>query len=286
MALIKMKPTSAGRRGMVEVVNASLHKGAPEASLLEKKIRGSGRNNNGHITDSPQGRRAQATLPRGGLPSQQGRHPRQGRASSSTTPTAPRAHRAAVLRRRRASLHHRSRAAWKWAPRCCRASKPRSAPATRCRSATSRSAPTIHCIETACPARARRWPARPARPPRCWPAKAPTPRSACAPAKCAACTSSAAPPSAKSATKNTACARSARPVRCVGMGIRPTVRGVVMNPVDHPHGGGEGTDRRRSCSRSSPWGYSERRVTGPVATSARTGLRSSSGASASKGRAL
>ena len=23
-------------------------------------------------------------------------------------------------------------------------------------------------------------------------------------------------------------------------GIRPTVRGVVMNPVDHPHGGGEG----------------------------------------------
>ena len=24
------------------------------------------------------------------------------------------------------------------------------------------------------------------------------------------------------------------------LGIRPTVRGVVMNPVDHPHGGGEG----------------------------------------------
>ena len=24
------------------------------------------------------------------------------------------------------------------------------------------------------------------------------------------------------------------------MGIRPTVRGVVMNPCDHPHGGGEG----------------------------------------------
>ena len=23
-------------------------------------------------------------------------------------------------------------------------------------------------------------------------------------------------------------------------GIRPTVRGVVMNPIDHPHGGGEG----------------------------------------------
>ncbi len=37
------------------------------------------------------------------------------------------------------------------------------------------------------------------------------------------------------------------------LGIRPTVRGVVMNPVDHPHGGGEG---RTSGGRHpvSPWG--------------------------------
>ena len=37
------------------------------------------------------------------------------------------------------------------------------------------------------------------------------------------------------------------------LGIRPTVRGVAMNPVDHPHGGGEG---RTSGGRhpSSPWG--------------------------------
>src|SRR3546814_18476142 len=28
-------------------------------------------------------------------------------------------------------------------------------------------------------------------------------------------------------------------------GIRPTVRGVVMNPVDHPHGGGERSEERR-----------------------------------------
>ena len=51
---------------------------------------------------------------------------------------------------------------------------------------------------------------------RCWRAKAPTRRSACARAKCAACTSSAAPRSAKSATKSTACARSARPARSAG----------------------------------------------------------------------
>ena len=37
------------------------------------------------------------------------------------------------------------------------------------------------------------------------------------------------------------------------MGVRPTVRGVAMNPVDHPHGGGEG---RTSGGRhpSTPWG--------------------------------
>ena len=37
------------------------------------------------------------------------------------------------------------------------------------------------------------------------------------------------------------------------LGVRPTVRGVAMNPVDHPHGGGEG---RTSGGRHpvSPWG--------------------------------
>lgn len=50
MALVKMKPTSAGRRGMIKVVNSDLYKGAPYASLVESKKRSSGRNHNGHIT--------------------------------------------------------------------------------------------------------------------------------------------------------------------------------------------------------------------------------------------
>ncbi|MFT0545372.1 50S ribosomal protein L2 [Allopusillimonas ginsengisoli] len=50
MALVKVKPTSAGRRGMIKVVHAELHKGPGYAPLLEKQKRGSGRNNNGHIT--------------------------------------------------------------------------------------------------------------------------------------------------------------------------------------------------------------------------------------------
>ncbi|CAM5660598.1 Large ribosomal subunit protein uL2 OS=Streptomyces rimosus subsp. rimosus (strain ATCC / DSM 40260 / JCM 4667 / NRRL 2234) OX=1265868 GN=rplB PE=3 SV=1 [Streptomyces rimosus subsp. rimosus] len=45
-------------------------------------------------------------------------------------------------------------------------------------------------------------------------------------------------------------------------GVRPTVRGVVMNPVDHPHGGGEG---KTSGGRHpvSPWGQKEGRTRSP-----------------------
>ena len=50
MALVKVKPTSAGRRAVVKVVNPNLHKGKPMAALVEKKNRTAGRNNNGHIT--------------------------------------------------------------------------------------------------------------------------------------------------------------------------------------------------------------------------------------------
>ena len=38
------------------------------------------------------------------------------------------------------------------------------------------------------------------------------------------------------------------------MGVRPTVRGVVMNPVDHPHGGGEGKAPIGRPGPVSPWG--------------------------------
>ena len=50
MAIAKSKPTSAGRRHQVRVVNEELHKGAPYAPLLEKQTRNGGRNNNGRIT--------------------------------------------------------------------------------------------------------------------------------------------------------------------------------------------------------------------------------------------
>lgn len=38
------------------------------------------------------------------------------------------------------------------------------------------------------------------------------------------------------------------------LGIRPTVRGSVMNPVDHPHGGGEGKNHTSGRPSVTPWG--------------------------------
>ncbi|RMH11162.1 MAG: 50S ribosomal protein L2 [Gammaproteobacteria bacterium] len=50
MALVKAKPTSAGRRFQVKASTDNLHKGKPFSGLLEKNRKTGGRNNNGRIT--------------------------------------------------------------------------------------------------------------------------------------------------------------------------------------------------------------------------------------------
>jgi large subunit ribosomal protein L2 len=50
MPLMKVKPTSPGRRALVKVVSPDLHKGEPHWPLVEPQSRGSGRNNLGRIT--------------------------------------------------------------------------------------------------------------------------------------------------------------------------------------------------------------------------------------------
>lgn len=50
MALVASKPTSAGRRFVVKVVNKDLHKGKPHAALVTSKPKTGGRNNQGRIT--------------------------------------------------------------------------------------------------------------------------------------------------------------------------------------------------------------------------------------------
>ncbi len=50
MAVVKTKPTSAGRRHLVKVVNDELYKGRAYGALVEKQSKSGGRNNNGRIT--------------------------------------------------------------------------------------------------------------------------------------------------------------------------------------------------------------------------------------------
>jgi large subunit ribosomal protein L2 len=53
--LVKVKPTSPGRRQLVKVVTPGLHKGKPVAKLVERQSKKAGRNSYGHITMRHQG---------------------------------------------------------------------------------------------------------------------------------------------------------------------------------------------------------------------------------------
>lgn len=55
MAIVKTKPTSAGRRFVVKIVEHDLHKGGPYEPLVEKKSKTGGRNNKGRITSRHRG---------------------------------------------------------------------------------------------------------------------------------------------------------------------------------------------------------------------------------------
>jgi len=55
MAIQKAKPTSPGRRFVIKVTSPELHKGAPYAPLIEKKSSNGGRNNQGRVTTRHQG---------------------------------------------------------------------------------------------------------------------------------------------------------------------------------------------------------------------------------------
>ena len=55
MAIVKTKPTSAGRRFVVKIAEQDLHKGGPHEPLVEKKSKSGGRNNKGRITTRHRG---------------------------------------------------------------------------------------------------------------------------------------------------------------------------------------------------------------------------------------
>lgn len=250
MPLVKVKPTSAGRRALVKVVNPDLHKGKPFAALLEKKKRGSGRNNQGRITMRHQG----------------GGHKRHyrvvdfKRGKDGVSATVERleydpnrsAHIALLCYadgERRYIIAPRGLAVG------AQVQSGQEAPIKVGNTLPLRNIPvgsTVHCIEMA-------------------PGKgAQLARSAGASAQLLAREGSYAQLRLRSGEIRKVLIECRATIGEVGneennlrqlgkagakrwRGIRPTVRGVAMNPVDHPHGGGEGrTGTKRAPV--SPWG--------------------------------
>jgi len=247
---MKVKPTSPGRRALVKVVSPDLHKGEPHWPLVESQVRGSGRNNHGRITMRHKGgghkqhyrivdfRRdkdgIQATVER--LDYDPGRN----------------AHLALLLY---ADGERRYIIAPKGVSAGAQLVSGAEAPIKAGNTLPLRSVPvgtTVHCIEML-------------------PGKgAQIARSAGTSAQLLAREGSYAQLRLRSGEIRKVHVDCRATIGEVGndehnlesigkagrkrwRGIKPTVRGVAMNPIDHPHGGGEG---RTSSGRPpvSPWG--------------------------------
>ena len=250
MAIVKSKPTSPGRRFVVKVVTPELHKGAPHGPLLEKKSKSGGRNNNGRIT----------TRHRGGGHKQRYRVIDFKRNKTGITGNVERleydpnrsAHIALIC-------YADGERTYIIAPRGLKAGDQIQsgveAPIAIGNCMPLRNMPlgsTVHCIELK-------------------PGKgAQMARSAGTSAQLVAREGGYATLRLRSGEMRKAlvdcravigeASNNEHSLRSLGKagatrwrGVRPTVRGVAMNPVDHPHGGGEG---RTSGGRHpvSPWG--------------------------------
>lgn len=250
MALIKLKPTSPGNRGTVRVKTEGLHKGAPYAPLTESKSRTGGRNNRGRITTRHRG----------------GGHKKQYRVidfKRNKLGIACRVERIEYDPNRTAHialvLYADGERRYIIAPKGVKIGDPlmagKEAPIKPGNSLPLGNIPvgtTVHCIEMK-------------------PGKgAQIARSAGTSAQLVARELGYATLRLRSGEMRRVLvdcqatvgevSNSEHSLRKLGKagakrwrGIRPTVRGVVMNPVDHPHGGGEG---RSSGGRHpvSPWG--------------------------------
>ncbi|HLW05861.1 MAG TPA: 50S ribosomal protein L2 [Azoarcus sp.] len=250
MALLKVKPTSAGRRSMVRVVSDSLYKGRPIAGLVEKQKRNAGRNNHGRITVRHQGgghkqhyRLVDFRRKRDGIVARVERIEYDPNRS---------AHIALIC-------YVDGQRSYIIAPKGLKAGDQvvsgAEAPIRTGNALPIRNIPvgaTIHCIELQ-------------------PEKgAQLARSAGASAQLLAREGSYAQLRLRSGEVRRVhvdcratigeVGNSEHALRKIGKaganrwrGIRPTVRGVAMNPIDHPHGGGEGRTGEGGVPRS-PWG--------------------------------
>ncbi len=250
MAIVKCNPTSKGRRFLVKVVTEGMHKGSPHAGLLERKNSKGGRNNTGRITTRHQGgghkkhyRVVDFKRSKDGIPA------RVERVEYDPNRSA----RIALL------VYADGERRYIIAPRGVEAGSELMSgmdvaikPGNALRLRNIPVGTTIHCIELK-------------------PGKgAQLARSAGASAQLIAKEGEYATVRLRSSEMrkvHVECKATIGEVgnaehnlRSIGKagaqrwrGVRPTVRGVAMNPVDHPHGGGEG---RTSGGRHpvSPWG--------------------------------
>ena len=250
MPVIKSKPTSPGRRFVVKVVHPDLHKGAPHKALLESQSKTGGRNNKGRITTRHRGgghkqhyRRVDFKRNKDGVPAVVERLEYDPNRTANI----------ALLKyadgERRYIIAPRGVAAGD------QLMSGASAPIRSGNTLELRSIPVgsvVHCIELK-------------------PGKgAQIARSAGTSAQLVAREGTYATLRLRSGEMRrvlTSCratlgevSNSEHNLASLGKagakrwrGVRPTVRGVAMNPVDHPHGGGEG---RTSGGRHpvSPWG--------------------------------
>ena len=246
----KQKPTSAGRRHQVKIVSPQLHKGDPHGPLLDKQTKSGGRNNHGRITTRHRGgghkrryRVVDFKRNKDGIP---------GRVERIEYDPNRSAHLALILY---ADGERRYIIAPKGMREGFEVMSGREAPIKPGNALPLRSIPVgtlIHCVELK-------------------PEKgAQMVRSAGGSAQIVAREGAYATLRMRSGEMrkvHTDCRATIGEVgnfehnlRKLGKagakrwrGVRPTVRGVAMNPVDHPHGGGEG---RTSGGRHpvSPWG--------------------------------
>ena len=250
MPIVKTKPTSAGRRFVVKVTTPELHKGAPYKPLIEKKSKNGGRNNLGRITVRHQG----------GGHKQRYRLVDFKRNKEGVPATVERLeydpNRSAHLALLKYADGERTYIiAPKGLSAGAQVQSGEMAPIAVGNCMPLRNIPVgtqVHCIEM-----------RPGK-------GAQMARAAGASAQLIARDSSSATLRLRSGEMRKVHADCRAVIGEVGntehslqklgkagatrwRGVRPTVRGVVMNPVDHPHGGGEG---RTSGGRHpvTPWG--------------------------------
>jgi len=251
MALVKTNPTSPGRRFVIKVVNPQLHKGAPHRPLLEPQHGKGGRNNVGRLTTRHQGgghkqhyRRIDFKRDKDGIPAV------VERLEYDPNRTANIALLKYVDGERRYIL----------APSGVSAGvelmSGSTAPIRSGNAMALRNVPLgsqVHCIEL-----------KPGR-------GAQLARSAGASAQLVAREGAYATLRLRSGEMRRVqiecratlgeVGNAEHNLRSIGKagaqrwrGIRPTVRGVAMNPVDHPHGGGEGKSGQGNPHPVTPWG--------------------------------